>query len=212
MNGCRGSGWIRSAEHGSELKWRHATRKFSDVRSRPTFWYVISDGQPHGKAYFVGYDAASKYRVGFIGKDGFRESLPPAEDCFPFAGGMRAVDDRIASRQLKNLYRYAGPIANGSNDFKEWLLYLLGDDQRIYEIDLRARTVGVAFAAPHLEACELYSKNSKSPTHLVVRTDRQVLVLNQGHKVERTYAIPPELATKPFRWAEAARSSSRHVE
>ncbi len=200
--------WIElkplSAEQPEDVSWNQRIRKFNDARSRPTFWYLISDGQPHGTAYFVGYDAASKYRMGFIGKNGFREDLPPAEECFPFAGGMRAVDDRVASVQAKNLYNYAGPLIEGSNDFKKWQLYLLGDDQRIYAVDLRERTVNAAFTDPHIQACELYCKNSKSPTWLIVRTDRQVLVLNQEHKVERSYTIPTKLATKSFRWAEVA--------
>jgi hypothetical protein len=197
---------LRSAEPPSVLSWRQRVRKFSDQRSRPTLWYVISDGQPHGRAYFVGYDAASKYRVGFIAKDGFRETLPPAEDCFPFSGGMRAVDDRIASLQDKNsyvTYNFDWPAGEDAGNLKKWQLYLLGDDQRIYAIDLRERTVGVAFTTPHIEACDLYAKSSKSPTFLLVRTDRQVLVLDQK-KVARTYTIPPELVTKSFRWAEVA--------
>jgi hypothetical protein len=198
------------AEDRSETIWRGRILRFSDKRSRPTNWYAISDGRSPGRAYFVGYDVASKYRVGFLAKDGFRESQPPAEDCFPIAGGARGIHNRVVSVQSPGMYTFGGSDAYArspgaeTSDFKDWQHFLLGDDQRIYEIDLRERSVRVAFTALHIKAGELYSKNSKSPTFLVVRTDHELLVLNRQFKVERTYTIPAELATRPFRWAEVA--------
>ena len=206
--------WINLAPPGSEfrleLTWRQRIREFSDLRSRPTQWYVISNGQPQGRAYFVGYDVASKSRVGFIARDGFRENLPTVEDCFLLPGTGGAIDDCVVGLQLNHTYSrwgnsaYSTSAGAESKDFNQWQLYLLGGDQRIYQIDLHSRTVNVAFAAPHLEACRLYAKNSKSPTWLIIRTNREVLVLNGQHKVERTYTIPGELASRGFRWAEVA--------
>jgi hypothetical protein len=206
--------WVNLAslgsEHRSEHTWRQRIREFSDLRSRPTHWYAISNGQPQGRIYFVGYDVASKYRVGFIAKDGFRESPPPPEDCFLLCGNGGAIDDCVASLQPNRTYNRWGNTAYSisaggeSKDFNPWQLYVLGGEQKLYQIDLRTRTVNVVFTAPHLESCGLYAKDSKSPTWLIVRTDREVLMLNGQHKVERTYTIPAELASRSFRWAEVA--------
>ncbi len=48
----------------------------------PRLWYLCRDRFGSGLAYFQGYSLSTRKQIGFIGVNGFRETLPPPEERF----------------------------------------------------------------------------------------------------------------------------------
>ena len=54
--------------------------------SNGAVWYFVHDGLLHGHGYFVGYDSRTRFKVGYIGRTGFRANEPEADDQFSIDG------------------------------------------------------------------------------------------------------------------------------
>lgn len=194
--------------------WQQRIRAFTDTRNQPTFWYLMSDGRPDGSAYFVGYNAANKRRVGYLGLRGFRTEALSAEEHFAFHGGTMDMNHRVACRQVwynspQFPPAYPSSYFTSDQEFESWYIYLSAGDQ-LYQVDLKDRTVTPILKAPHLRSCQLYTKSQKEPTYLVVCTDRELLLLDNKHQVKRRYSIETALTSGSnqrydaefFYWAE----------
>ena len=64
----------------ARLDWRVRILGYTDLREPPTLWYFVHTGRQRGRGYFAGYDSETKSCVGYIGQNGFRPDLPPADD------------------------------------------------------------------------------------------------------------------------------------
>jgi hypothetical protein len=123
-----GPNWIRS--------WPWRLTYAGDFRQFPgsVTWFLVK--QIDGRMFFEGYDDASRMRVGFIGRDGFR-STPPGRDEW-FALSPRAplyvqVDGHSLGSYGSEMFVGEDPEA-----VAPWRLYVL-DARSVVEVDLRAR-------------------------------------------------------------------------
>ncbi len=174
----------------------------------PLTWYFVCDGQRHGSGYFVAYDPRDARTVGYLGTNGFRTEVLPAEEHFPFNG-----DDRGIVRNLLNPIGARTPRAMNapfdlSNAPGPELLYVRGDNDTIYRVDLTARSVRVAFTGQPIQSVGLLPRLVPLPdgerTTLIVRTDDAVLELDRRDQVVHRFPIPEDLRDLGFIWYETA--------
>jgi hypothetical protein len=142
------------------ISWPERLAASSNFQRPQVGWYVVRDDQPLGRAYLVGYDEASRLRVGYIGRSGFRPALPPREDWFD-VGRHRFGWSEGAVASSGNLQfgsrAYTYPQAAGDLNLPTWLLFLI-DGDRLLEIDLRARSVRTLLEAPGMLAAAVVTE------------------------------------------------------
>jgi hypothetical protein len=200
--------WHDRAEWG-DVPWGQRVRSFSDGRAPAVFWYLMADGRPDGRAYFVGYDSRGKGRVGYLGTAGYRKDLPPAEEQFPFGSGTRGPDKRIFCAQDTGSAEHPrGPDLGRAprGCLSPWDVYLLGHDGKLYHIDLQQGTAHVALNEPGLRSAALVSAERDgtrgTARRLAVRTTDAVLVLDDHDGVRQRYTIPEALRNKELHFAQ----------
>jgi hypothetical protein len=186
--------------------WDWRVRRLSNPRE-PVAWYFLCDGRRHGRAYFVAYDTREAKRVGYLGTAGFRADPLPPEERFPFNGSDRGIEFHIlshrsygvflpVSRNISHQPRIRGPEP----------VYVRGDNDTIYQVDLGARLVRVVSAGRPIRAADLLTRYAPTPeagrTFLVVRTDDAVLEFDGQNQLVRRFPIPADLPTWGFCWIE----------
>jgi hypothetical protein len=184
--------------------WDWRTVTFADRRDPQITWYFLCDGQRHGRAYLVAYDVENARRVGYLGPDGFREGpLSPAEQ-FPFDG-----TDRGAHFRVHNLVQERGgaflPMSMRGEQRRgsqPWRIYVEGDDNRIYQIDLEARSVRVVLEGKPIRSSGLLTRAGRA--FLAVRTDEAILLLDSNGQITRSFPLADELREANFTWFETA--------
>jgi hypothetical protein len=190
--------------------WDDRVRSFVDGRSPATFWYLISDGQPGGTSYFVGYDSRSNVRVGYLGTAGFRETVPPADELFPCGGPVSGPRSCVLNSQdnfaptAHPRPDTAGQAPHGS--LSTWDVYVLGHDGKLYHADLHARKVHVVLDGPAIRWATVvlghHDPATGTPHHVAVRTDDAVLVLDECGGLLSRYPIPEPLRAKDLAFGE----------
>jgi hypothetical protein len=117
---------------GSNYPYRLAGA--NDGGNPATLWYLFHDGRPNGRAYGVGYDAASKTVAGYFGRNGFSASQPPRDEWFQIAGssGLSAVTTAITNSE---------PFYNEPN------IYFLAEGE-VWWVDVRRKQVQSLLKAP----------------------------------------------------------------
>ena len=129
------------------LPWTHRLGNTSDIDNPPVYWHFVRDKQEQGHAYFVGYESISKRVAGYIGRQGFRTSLPPQDEWFNVGynhlghslhiyASFRGMGGASSYNRWRNKY------ASTSRRPPDWVGFLIDRDQ-IWEIDLRQRTVNL---------------------------------------------------------------------
>jgi len=194
--------------------WDQRLRGFVDTGRPPGFWYFVWDGKPHGSAYLVGYHSKTNARLGFIGTGGLRADEPPPEERFPFGGreGLNTWQAGIYG----HLHSPQGPFALSQyplglprvnqppKAFPPWGIYLQGNDDRIYQIDLSRRSAAVALEVPALRSTALGGVLPVSATDgipsLAARTEDAVILMNNRNEVLRKFPLPAELREQDFVW------------
>src|SRR6185312_4951715 len=88
------------------------------------------------------------------------------------------------------------------------MVYILGRDQKLYEADLRQRTVRIVLEGRRLRSVALV-RDSRNRTQasfhrLAARTDDSVIVLDERGRELRRYPIPETLGGKTFTFAETS--------
>ncbi|MCI0463180.1 MAG: hypothetical protein L0Z62_40050 [Gemmataceae bacterium] len=186
--------------------WDWRVRRLSSPHE-PVAWYFLCDGRRHGLAHFVAYDTREARRVGYLGTAGFRADPLPPEEYFPFNGSDRGIMFRLlnhgsygrflpVSRNISHQPRILGPEP----------IYVHADNDTIYQVDLAARLVRIAFAGRPIEAAGLLTRYVPAPdagrTFLVVRTDDAVLEFDGQNQLVRQFPIPEDLREWFFAWIE----------
>ena len=216
----RGGHGFWSAERAD---WRQRIEGYSDLNKQATNWYFVSDGRWEGTAYLVGYDEASKRQIGFLGREGFRLSLPDSE-LFPFAGGRSSLRTDVISGQpwqgqqipVSGAYGFTQTYTSSADASAPWKIYVRSRDHRLYQVDLRARSVrpvlegetivaaGVAVMRTPMAGAQIPPDSPRPDIDFIVRTDRDVILLDHELHIARRYALPRELLAKPIVWSEIA--------
>jgi hypothetical protein len=194
--------------------WRSRLLGFNDAEQPSGFWYLVWDGKPHGSAYLIGYGSETYARLGFLGKTGFREDEPPMEDRIPFDGQADGLHARVhLARANQGLTlrldsRPPDPVPGG---IPPWVVFVQGDDDKIYRVDLKKRGVSVFFEGEPILASLLASTASlvfnttmpeNLPFALLVRTGDAVLEIKADGKVFKKFPLPEELRAVPIHWAK----------
>jgi hypothetical protein len=208
LNGVFLSSAVQAA--GASPAWSDLLRPFSDGRRPPVYWYFVAGDQGDRTAYLVGYDSLTTGRVGFLGKNGFRDQLPAAEERFPFEGTQQAVASRVHSAQpyYGAVLTYAGSVAASDvpGSIPSWDVYVHASDDKVYQVNLQRHTVRLAFAeAPAVSAGLLWSmapQGTAGAYSLAVRTDREIVLLDADNRVTRRQPIPDALLGRDFFWAQ----------
>ncbi len=190
------------------VTWDQRLMSVSDAGRPPVGWYLIRDAEPHGHAYFAGYDAVSKRCVGYIGRDGFGPSLPPRDQWFDVGTRPLAWGDVCGTGLLQfgggTLYQET----SGYESLAPWLVFLIDGDQ-LLEIDLQGRTVQTLHEAPHMRSvgilpqlpAEVAAKpdNPRVDNQLAIRTADRILILDPPTGAVREYALPESLRDETLR-------------
>src|SRR5262249_45830090 len=131
--------------------WQQRLLWCDDAQQAATNWYVVRDDTDVGRSFLAGFDEASKLCVGYIGREGFRASPPPPAD--QFAVGPERFNLNYTSRLagLRVSGRYRG---RGRGPLLPWNLYVI-DENRLTEIDLRARSVRKLFESSDLVGVQI---------------------------------------------------------
>jgi hypothetical protein len=188
--------------------WSERTRGFIDTGRPPGLWYFISDGRSDGSAYMVGYDQESNARIGFLGKAGFRMEELPLEERLPFDGSASGIHLRIECSQSGyrwNPKYYTLPRVADADEIPPWMVFLQGNDDKLYQIDLSRRTVNVALVGAKIQSAALiYNPGATQAKRigLALRTEDAILVLNNRNEISATFPLPPELRGKTIYWGE----------
>src|SRR5690606_2383166 len=64
------------------ISWEARIAGIGSFGSDPVSWTMLRDGRRPGQAYIVGYDRMTSQLAGYIGCNGFRTSMPPADEQF----------------------------------------------------------------------------------------------------------------------------------
>lgn len=121
----------------------------TDGKQPPTGWYIVSTDPLAERLYFAGFDPVSKLPVGFIGTEGFRLTVPPAEE--QFAGPVNESGE-AANRVVGTQYveRYSPIRYHNLSNYEhppQWLMFLT-DGKQLWEINLRERSARVLREVP----------------------------------------------------------------
>jgi hypothetical protein len=136
------------------VPWSERLAASSNFQRPPVGWYLVRDDKPLGLAYLVGYDEVSKLRVGYIGRNGFRPTLPPRTEWFDVGRHRFRYWDGVVSSSGDLSFggrAYSWVTAASDQRLPVWLLYVI-DSERLLEIDLRARSVRTVLEAPGMLA------------------------------------------------------------
>ncbi len=177
-----------------DLSWSSRIMAYNDGNRPPAYWYLVHDGRMQGRCYFVGFDSASKRRLGYIGAAGFRPDQPPPQDCFPVDG--RLVQGRTVTLN-RGWYNTASEPVYGNEVEKVTMV----SANRMLEVDLRTRTVRTLLeleGGPLMGIGEL-SRNRKAADgvvilspYLVTRTADRIVLLDAKTRAQQSYPMPPE--------------------
>ncbi|NOX56889.1 MAG: hypothetical protein GXP27_21100 [Planctomycetes bacterium] len=192
------------------LAWDLRIIARSDSRRPPTYWYLIHDGDPKGRAYFVGYDRNTKQCVGYIGRRGFSRTPPTEEECFAVPVTTGGVHDVVTTSRQVYVPRLTEPSTHFSpldpGRIPAWRIYLATSDG-LLEVDLQRRAVrkllqddGIISAGigqgPWSEAASA-STASADREFLAVRCVDRVVFLGPEGQPMKTVPLP-----KPCQRAE----------
>lgn len=182
----------------SPSDWNYRLTSANDGGTPAVFWYLMHDGQRHGKAHGVGFNQKTKTIVGYFGRNGFRDTPPPPEDCFVIDGNQALQ----GATGRTNLYQPGFWRASDS------LLPLLAD-QKLWVIDVAKRQVKVLIDCPAgqqlgsawrlfkelppLNPDEMFHQAQViTPSDVMVRQPDSLIVVNHRTGDHQTYPLPPD--------------------
>jgi hypothetical protein len=190
-----------------ETAWSYRIVGLIDDQKPPTFWYLIHDDQAAGHAYFEGYSAATKRRVGYIGTAGFRdEPIVPAEQfVVPFGHAWNAsqISSSFGTYSLAHVPRIVNQLSS-EHAFQPWLVFL-NNGENVHEVNLAHRTVRLALAEPptgirSIDMGNVYAKTGER-NWLAIRTDDAVHFLYRDAQ-PRVLPLAPELRGRELQIVE----------
>ena len=136
------------------ISWPERVAGISDQQRTPTAWYVVRDDRPEGRGYLAGFDEKSKLPVGYIGRKGFRRTMPPVEEWFDlgrrtltWGSGALASMTQFQSGGLA--LNYGVSPATSDQLLPPWQIFLI-DGEKLLEIDLLERSLRTTFESSGL--------------------------------------------------------------
>ena len=127
------------------ITWSERIAGCSDYRKPPGAWVLVRDDRRPGHAFFVGYDTVSRAKIGYIGRKGFRNALPPSDEWFDLGDAMLNWGSQVVASS--NYVTFGSSRANfyvgataGKDRLGPWVIFLK-DGDTIQEVDLRDHRV-----------------------------------------------------------------------
>ena len=189
--------------------WEQRLEAFVDDQQPGVNWFFVHDGMPEGAGYFVGYDRSSNRRVGFIGLSGFRSGPVPTNEWIPVRGPVMADDANWSSAQT---WIVAGQVQRASRVIRSFrhawsmcrpeiacdsLTSPPGPCGRSSRRRIRLNRWEFRRTRPGPPALR------RGRSVIVVRTTRQIHVLNREHASTKVFTIPTEADRQsPVFWYE----------
>jgi hypothetical protein len=174
-------------------------------------WYVMRDDQPSGHAYFVGYNIVTKQLIGYIGRNGFQNSLPPRGEWFDVGRGSFQSATACTGGLITNGTAGAYDSVDYPGNLQRWLVYMI-DGNRIVEANLRERSVREVFAAPAITSIAVTEVSARQSqvegrpddvgivNRLVVRAGKEMIVLDPATGAIRQFELPESLRDESFQF------------
>ena len=190
------------------LGWELRIVTFADDRRPATYWYFVHDGKLDGSGCFVGFDSASKSRVGYIGARGFRLDQPPPEERIP-------VDGRLLARGAA----FGRTVYLGDREpYYGWgvrTVHIISAD-RLLEVDLRKRSIRTVMEHGDMLGVSELSRPLSPPakensddtrlwrSYVAIRTPDRVFLLDKTRHTQRSYLLPPQVGLGRLAFYEIA--------
>jgi hypothetical protein len=183
----------RDPAHPPEpLEWQNRISSYATGTKPAVFWYLIHDGRPNGLAYFEGFNVDTYLRKGYIGQNGERSDVPPADDRFAVASEYMLANQSwpAGAEPWQALHR----IYDQQNERKAYFV----SATEAWEIDLENRKPHVLWRgkdaidmAPILKLQRglRYGEDDEKP-HFVIRTPDRIDVLADNYRVAYSVTIP----------------------
>lgn len=194
------------------IRWSERVAGINLAEKPPVSWLVLRDASRPGKAVFIGYDLTSNQRIGYVGRGGFRTTLPPVGEQFDMGSHTLASGSNRLATSGGITYGEIGSIY-GSTRYRDerslqpWQIFVC-DGDLVREVNLRTRQVRVVKEFPDLVGITVIGTNSMQLTgeqefqppepRLLVRTQDQLVVYNTFDDVAQSFPIPLELRDKGF--------------
>lgn len=198
------------------IRRRRRMPTFSNEGTPTVLWYLMFDRKGNPTAYFVGFNRRTKRRVGYIGRAGFQQEWPADDQQFPVHvsqlgnNGIVTISDYLDD--------VSGPRGkyfdmDGNRPVPESTIFVHSRD-RVFEIDLQARSVKRLFELPGMHEVDGFVRvagapdelETLSPTDVAVfwtaRTAERIVVFDRSGRQLRAYTIPQKLRDQYFRFAE----------
>lgn len=196
------------------IPWRSRIAGINAFGKPPISWVMIRDDNRPGRVYVVGHDPESNQVVGYLGRKGFRTSLPPVDEqfivgnfTFQYDSNAYATTGYINTGGLGSRYNAAGHTEE--NVLQPWLVYLC-DGDAVQEINIRTGAVrlvkefdglvGIAVATSEEANIRGSLDGRRRPTsRLLVRTRDSMRLHDVFTGSETSFKIPPDLVNTSFR-------------
>jgi len=192
------------------IPWEQRLAGLSDHRGK-TQWMLIRNAERPGRAYIAAYDTVSKLPIGYIGRRGFRTSLPPETDWFDVEYQVLNWGSNVVASTGGISYGQLSHLSQTLPDEMLGYFVFIKDGDTISEINLRERTVRRIAEIAGLYGIGIVQQRQPSPMlgrlstdpsrggFLVLARARERLILvNSVDETQVHFELPPDLAHEPL--------------
>ena len=166
-------------------------------------WFLVHTSRIEGQAYFIGYDDATKQPVGYIGSDGFRNSPPDRSEWFAMDAAPR---ERLVANASSSRTAAGVTVIASKSALPRGVVFLAADD-RVWEIDLKARTARVLFDSAATVSMAA-ATTTDGQAELLVRTRSEVIAVDFQGRRRTSWQLPSELSATGFQWYALAEGTA----
>ena len=182
--------------------------RLTDGQASSGYWYLLRDlGSPELRGYFVGYDSHTRRRIGYLGINGFQESIPSREQMFPGVSRGEKGENEIE----KGLYYIADnsvfrPYLIGSTPRSLPTIFVPTIDGKLYVVDIQQQTVKLVHEGDPVRSARMLTQpmaiQGWPVSCVALRTDAKIITLDaiDGH-VLKQFPIPTEFQDSDFQFA-----------
>jgi hypothetical protein len=182
-----------------EIAWQSRMTAANDGGVPPMYWYFVHDGEIPGHAYGIGYHAPTQTVVGYFGRSGFVDSMPPRSDWFDVPGqsGMQGMTTTQFHGQVPRWSGF-GPRPLLLADGKLWKIDLVQKQVSKLVDCPEGYRLGQAWRIlenPRLQSADVDQRSAASvtPQDCVVREPESLLIVNPKNGESKRYMLPAEM-------------------
>ena len=149
----------------------------------------MCDPEPDGRGYFIGYNAESRHRVGYLGRAGFRADIPPDHDRFPLKQWAMLAAESATYGKVPVGQRVEHSPVYLCSDQKPLAVDLEG--RSIRQVEMPSAVLSIAgYQEPKLVDDE---REAIYTWRVAARLADRIVLLDMQGEIVRTIVIPPSL-------------------